>query len=230
MANRDFSKIRRTMQDFSLGVGEGSSEKKSIEVEDIENMTSEQCEALKAGDVVIDKNDNGDFTHIVTLKGEDVLELTYIDNTECATVSYSKTEEEWACEGTEVTELGSGGEDKKYLHMIYIHAGSCDYIDVNLNLTISRAEPFTDNEDFNGWLREKGMVVSEEYIEENDPTFTGITCNVLIGNAGAKAVLKGTCIDGEYENKLVFDTFYNYQGEVFVHDYDYTILDNVIEA
>ena len=78
-----------------------------LEVEDIENMTTEQINGLKAGQFVVKKTGDQKHTYIVSYKeDEQGICLTYTDASCVETISYDYTEGEWVFNSKDITPLG----------------------------------------------------------------------------------------------------------------------------
>lgn len=79
---------------------------KVIETSNITGLTTEQCEALNVGDVVIKLTSNQKHTYTVSYKEAGVgMCLTYVDASVSETVSYDYTDGNWVYNSTDVTEL-----------------------------------------------------------------------------------------------------------------------------
>ena len=78
-----------------------------IEVSNIKALTSDQCEALKPGDVVIKITGTDKHSYRVSYKGQTGLCLTYSDCENVETVAYEKENDAWAWDSTDVTAIGT---------------------------------------------------------------------------------------------------------------------------
>lgn len=89
---------------------------KVLEVANITGLTTEQCESLNVGDVVVKLTSNQKHSYTVSYKEAGVgMCLTYVDASVSETVSYDCVEGNWVYNSTDVTQLGSG---TKYRHII----------------------------------------------------------------------------------------------------------------
>ena len=80
---------------------------KNIEVSNIKALTSEQCEALKPGDIVVKITGNDKHSYRVSYKGQTGLCLTYADCENIETVAYEKENDAWAWDSTDITSIGT---------------------------------------------------------------------------------------------------------------------------
>ena len=78
-----------------------------IEVSNIKALTTEQCEALKPGDIVVKITGNDKHSYRVSYKGQTGLCLTYSDCENVETVAYEKENDAWAWDSTDVTAIGT---------------------------------------------------------------------------------------------------------------------------
>ena len=78
-----------------------------IEVSNIKALTSEQCEALKPGDIVVKVTGNDKHSYRVSYKGQTGLCLTYVDCENAETVAYEKENNAWAWDSTDITAIGT---------------------------------------------------------------------------------------------------------------------------
>lgn len=78
-----------------------------LEVADVTALTTEQCEGLVCGEVVV-KNQNGNkHAYIVSYKEDGVgLCLTYTDCENVETVAYDKVGDAWVFNSKDVTHIG----------------------------------------------------------------------------------------------------------------------------
>lgn len=78
-----------------------------LQVANVQTLTTAQCNALKAGDVVV-KNENGNkHTYVVSYKeDEQGLCLTYTDCENVETVAYDYSDGEWVFNSKDVTHIG----------------------------------------------------------------------------------------------------------------------------
>ena len=79
-----------------------------IEVTDITKLTDDQLDALEAGAKVAKKTGTAKHLYVVSYKDAENggLCLTYTDASKVETVSYDHTEDGWAYNSTDVTNLG----------------------------------------------------------------------------------------------------------------------------
>lgn len=80
---------------------------KAFEVADVKALTTEQCESLNCGDVVIKNESGSKHTYVVTYKQDDEMCITYVDHQNAEEVYYEKHEGNWGYIQTDNTELVS---------------------------------------------------------------------------------------------------------------------------
>lgn len=95
------AKLVQALQD------EITSASKILEVANIKGLTNAQCEALRAGDIVVKIDNTGKNAYKVSYKGSAGLCLTYADCENVETVAYNKTNEDWAWDSTDVTPIST---------------------------------------------------------------------------------------------------------------------------
>lgn len=98
MGNVLFDKILgRVREDANGGGGGGGNTPKVITVNAINALTTEQCESLNPGDVVVVTANGVNCTCVVTSKTSSVIYLCYIygDNKEITRARYAKVNGEW---------------------------------------------------------------------------------------------------------------------------------------
>lgn len=95
------AKLVQSLQD------EITSASKILEVANIQGLTTAQCEALRAGDIVVKSDATGKQTYKVAFKGTASLNLTYADYENVVTVAYEKSNEAWAFVSTNTTSISS---------------------------------------------------------------------------------------------------------------------------
>lgn len=95
------AKLVQSLQD------EITSASKILEVANIQGLTTAQCEALRAGDIVVKSDATGKQTYKVASKGTASLTLTYADFENVVTVAYEKSNEAWAFVSTNTTSISS---------------------------------------------------------------------------------------------------------------------------
>lgn len=79
---------------------------KVLEVSNITGLTTEQCEALNVGDVVVKLTSNQKHTYTVSYKEAGVgMCLTYVDASTSETVSYDYVTNAWVYNSTDITPL-----------------------------------------------------------------------------------------------------------------------------
>ena len=102
------------------GGGGGGNTPKIITINAINALTTEQCESLNAGDVVVVAQNGVNYTCVVTSKTSSVIYLCYIygDNKEITRARYAKVNGEW------------GFDNLKYLVLDVQHRRNCsdDYL------------------------------------------------------------------------------------------------------
>lgn len=77
-------------------------------VENMTELTSEECEALKCGDIVLKEDETGQHAYLVSFKKNKVgMCITYTDASVVETVSYDydNVEESWVYNSTDITPL-----------------------------------------------------------------------------------------------------------------------------
>ena len=67
----------------------------ALEVSNVKTLTSEQCEKLQCGDVVVKKDSSGEHAYVVTFKSDSGMCITYMDASVVETQSYDKVGNEW---------------------------------------------------------------------------------------------------------------------------------------
>ena len=79
---------------------------KVLEVSNITGLTTEQCESLNVGDVIVKLTSNQKHTYTVSYKEAGVgMCLTYVDASTSETVSYDYTGGQWVYNSTDITPL-----------------------------------------------------------------------------------------------------------------------------
>ena len=73
-------------------------------VEDVEALTSEMCESLQCGDIVV-KSGNSKHAYIVSYKKATEMSLTYCDHENVEEVYYEKTDNTWAKVSKDITPI-----------------------------------------------------------------------------------------------------------------------------
>lgn len=72
----------------------------------VTELTSDECEKLKCGNVVIKRDDSGEHAYLVTYKKDKVgICLTYMDATYVETISYDYVEGEWVYNSMDTASL-----------------------------------------------------------------------------------------------------------------------------
>lgn len=120
---------------------------KVIETSNITGLTTEQCESLNVGDIVVKLTSNQKHTYTVSYKEAGVsMCLTYVDASVSETVSYDYTDGNWVYNSTDVTQLGggSGGNIYKY-DVIY---NDSNHTNVNNVTILSSTDYDLGEEDF----------------------------------------------------------------------------------
>lgn len=75
----------------------------------IKELSSEQIENLKCGDIVVKSDSSGKHPYIVTFRNSTGICLTYVDASVVETQSYDKVGNSWQYNSEDKTELGNGG-------------------------------------------------------------------------------------------------------------------------
>jgi hypothetical protein len=95
------AKLVQALQD------EITSASKILEVANIKGLTNAQCEALRAGDIVVKSDNTGKHAYKVSYKGSAGLCLTYADCENVETVAYEKSNDNWAWDSTDITPIST---------------------------------------------------------------------------------------------------------------------------
>jgi len=96
---------RKKVSDFAM----------KLEVADVESLTSEQCEALKCGDVVVKSDASGKHAYVVSFKNATGMCLTYADAENIETVAYDKANNAWTKTDKTIATVGDIAELKECL-------------------------------------------------------------------------------------------------------------------
>lgn len=153
----------------------------SAKVENIENISSETLNKLKAGDIVAKKTGNQWHAYIVSYKGNGAGEglcLTYTDASVVETVSYDRSGDGWVYNSTDVSPISLESFENKDLVVKTIKQKQANYsvdIDTFPNLTNGTSSPiFCRVQQLNQELHVvfMGKIVNET---ENNITGTGTT-------------------------------------------------------
>lgn len=119
--NLSAEEFRRTLGDM-VTKGEGGNDSNIYEVSNINNISKDILDELKAGDVVVKITGNQKHTYVVSYKGEGAGEgicLTYVDAGRIETVSYDRSGSNWVYNSTDVVEVGAGGSGTQlYRHRL----------------------------------------------------------------------------------------------------------------
>lgn len=95
-----------TVSEVIKGISDDFTGLKILEVSNITGLTTEQCEALNVGDVVVKLTSNQKHTYTVSYKETGVgMCLTYVDATTSETVSYDYVDSAWVYNSTDITPL-----------------------------------------------------------------------------------------------------------------------------
>ena len=89
-------------------VGSGDVELPAEITSNPESLTSEQCEALKIGDIVIKSDSTGKHSYVVSFKSATGMCLTYSDAENIETISYDKVSDVWGKTDKTVTNIAAG--------------------------------------------------------------------------------------------------------------------------
>ena len=115
LANRTYNLVKEVLSilEFRVvlgGGGSGGGIPDAIEVNNITDLSDDQIDGLKPGDLVIKKTGNQKHTYLVTYKeANQGICLTYTDASISETVSYDYSGGHWVYNSTDVTELGGDG-------------------------------------------------------------------------------------------------------------------------
>lgn len=97
----------KTINGESL-VGSGNISLPAELVANPESLTSEQCEALKIGDIVIKSDASGSHAYKVSYKSSTGMCLTYADAENVETIAYDKENSAWSKTDKTITPIGDG--------------------------------------------------------------------------------------------------------------------------
>ena len=120
--NLSAEEFRRTLGDM-VSSSDSGDDSNIYEVSNINNISKDILDELKAGDVVVKKTGNAKHTYTVSYKGEGAgtgICLTYCAAGYIETVSYDRSGSSWVYNSTDVTEVGAGGGTQLYKHEIII--------------------------------------------------------------------------------------------------------------
>lgn len=111
LANRTYNLVKEVLSilefRYIVGGGSGGDIPDAIEVNNITDLSDDQIDGLKPGDLVIKKTGNQKHTYLVTYKeANQGICLTYTDASISETVSYDYSGGHWVYNSTDVTELG----------------------------------------------------------------------------------------------------------------------------
>ena len=139
--NLSAEEFRRTINDM-MTKSEGGNDSNIYEVSNINNISKDILDELKAGDVVVKITGKQKHTYTVSYKGEGAGEgicLTYCAAGYIETVSYDRSGSNWVYNSTDVTEVGAGGGTQLYEHEITIHTS----VDTKFYIYSLDSTPFT---------------------------------------------------------------------------------------
>lgn len=91
-----------------------TSASKILEVSNIKGLTNAQCEALRAGDIVVKVDGTGKHAYKVSFKTTTGLCMTYADCENVETVAYEKSGDNWAWDSTDVTGISTALQDADF--------------------------------------------------------------------------------------------------------------------
>lgn len=160
---------------ISINDGTINADIKILEVSNITTLTTEQCNSLNAGDVVVKLTSNQKHTYTVSYKENNVgMCLTYVDASVSETVSYDFVEGNWVYNSTDVTPLGGSGNVSLYLADVY-----CDINGYYAHLTIQVDDNTLETyENLAEYLITKGCTSNNFYPlvgrDENSVAYLGI--------------------------------------------------------
>ena len=100
-------KVLQAIQDGEgKDIAEQFAQLQHLVVEKMDELTSEQCEMLECGDIVLKEDSSGQHAYLVSFKKDKVgMCITYTDASCVETVSYDYTEGEWVYNSTDVSRL-----------------------------------------------------------------------------------------------------------------------------
>lgn len=110
----------------------------ALEVSNVKTLTTEQCNKLQCGDVVVKKDSMGEHAYVVTFKSDTGMCLTYSDASVVETQSYDKTDNAWVYNSEDKIDITNtkplyfhpiaiGLTSKYYLTMIIINNDSTPF-------------------------------------------------------------------------------------------------------
>lgn len=167
---------------------------KVLEVSNITGLTTEQCEALNVGDVVIKLTSNQKHTYTVSYKEAGVgMCLTYVDASTSETVSYDYVDSAWVYNSTDITPLGGNDNNNTILSKIDL-----------LKRTNGKEFNFTK---FKAFLENLNVL---NYIMDNNNDY--ISFSVSNANWGATTYIFNISVSSS-------GTDYNYTIETFDNNY-----------
>ena len=132
----------------------------ALEVSNVKSLTSEQCEKLQCGDVVVKKDSSGEHSYVVTFKSDTGMCLTYMDASVIETQSYDKGESGWVYNSEDktpnlldaATKADIEGGTLSNAKPIYCHPINISYIaDANNSFDVS-IFIFDNNPEAYTWL------------------------------------------------------------------------------
>ena len=107
--NVSVTDLRMAINDALIEAGEVENVPSVIEVDNIREMTNDELDGLKPGDMVIKKTGNQKHTYIVSYKGEGAGEgicLSYCAAGYTETVSYDRSGSGWVYNSTDIVPIG----------------------------------------------------------------------------------------------------------------------------
>lgn len=170
----------------------------SLEVGDVKSLTSEQCESLNCGDIVVKKDEAGEHAYIVSYKKNNEMCITYADHTIVEENYFEKGVSGWAFIQTDIGHLGGT--------KLYNHEISFSYDGYEYNLTLVTTE---DSFSFSA-LKDKSLDNSQiisGYIFSDLPS-TAILIYADKSNANAGLTITGVG-DNDGDMGLIFITIAN---------------------
>ena len=126
---------------------------KVLETSNITGLTTEQCESLNVGDIVVKLTSNQKHTYTVSYKEAGVgMCLTYVDASVIETVSYDCIEDNWVYNSTDVTEVASKSDIPSAIHLYehniryYLDFGCSGGIELNFKMITTSANKVSESD------------------------------------------------------------------------------------
>ena len=197
----------------------------ALEVSNVKSLSSEQCENLKCGDIVVKKDASGEHAYKVTFKSDTGMCLTYHDASVIETQSYDKVGQNWVYNGEDKTPNLLDVAEKSDIKPVYCHPVSIRKDTINLAVTMliftNDANPFTLTT-FKNWVDSLVVSVGDNLRVMTSGSFKSSN-KIVIGCYFYKLTngyygLSGQCADGTGFESLASLTF----ADIFPSDCIFT--------